>query len=146
MCWRQHVNREHSSPNYIPACSFPPVRMVLCGLGKPDPLPQQLRLNVIKTCDCRIGRSQNIGQLWLGFKFLGACENSPLVATLYILTIPQYMAATERNIPPTDVQRAQGADYHPAFHGFNGAVNTSFPVRFIFFYPGSLLRYRCRPP
>ncbi|KAH8827160.1 hypothetical protein DL96DRAFT_1235009 [Flagelloscypha sp. PMI_526] len=43
-------------------------------------------------------------------------------------TLMPFVEAVEHNIPPTDVQRAQGANYNPRFHGFNGLVNTSFPT------------------
>jgi choline dehydrogenase len=40
----------------------------------------------------------------------------------------QYMEATERNIPPNEVQVNQGAANDPEVHGHNGFINTSFPV------------------
>ncbi|KAF8191540.1 hypothetical protein K438DRAFT_1830692 [Mycena galopus ATCC 62051] len=43
-------------------------------------------------------------------------------------TLFPYMKAIEHNIPPSEAQRADGADLVPAFHGFDGAVNVSFPV------------------
>ncbi|KAF7317884.1 Alcohol oxidase [Mycena kentingensis (nom. inval.)] len=39
-----------------------------------------------------------------------------------------YMDAIEHNIPPSVSQRLEGANYVKSVHGFNGAVNTSFPV------------------
>ncbi|KAJ6516811.1 hypothetical protein C8R47DRAFT_1268497, partial [Mycena vitilis] len=39
-----------------------------------------------------------------------------------------YMKAIEHNYPPSLAQRADGADYVPADHGFSGPVNVSFPV------------------
>ncbi|KAK4212696.1 glucose oxidase [Rhypophila decipiens] len=39
-----------------------------------------------------------------------------------------YMEATERNIPPTPAQIAQGAGNEPEFHGHFGFINTSFPT------------------
>ncbi|THH04060.1 hypothetical protein EW145_g5799 [Phellinidium pouzarii] len=39
-----------------------------------------------------------------------------------------YMEAIERNIPPDATQIADGAGFDPAVHGYNGAVNTSFPT------------------
>ncbi|KAM7189607.1 GMC oxidoreductase [Rhypophila sp. PSN 637] len=39
-----------------------------------------------------------------------------------------YMEATERNIPPTQAQIAQGAGNEPEFHGHFGFINTSFPT------------------
>jgi hypothetical protein len=38
------------------------------------------------------------------------------------------MAEIERNIKPDATQIAEGADVLPAVHGYNGVVNTSFPV------------------
>ncbi|KAJ7132168.1 hypothetical protein C8R44DRAFT_871156 [Mycena epipterygia] len=43
-------------------------------------------------------------------------------------TMFPYMKAIEHNIPPSAAQRADGADIVPAYHGFDGAVNVSFPV------------------
>jgi choline dehydrogenase len=37
-----------------------------------------------------------------------------------------YMTATEKNIPPTDQQRADGANLDPSVHGFDGQVKVSF--------------------
>jgi hypothetical protein len=38
------------------------------------------------------------------------------------------MEAIERSIPPDGTQIAQGAGFDPGSHGYNGAINTSFPV------------------
>ncbi|KAJ7353475.1 GMC oxidoreductase-domain-containing protein [Mycena albidolilacea] len=38
------------------------------------------------------------------------------------------MKAIEHNIPPSEAQRADGANLVPSFHGFNGPVNVSFPA------------------
>jgi hypothetical protein len=38
------------------------------------------------------------------------------------------MKAIEHNIPPSEAQRADGANLVPSFHGFDGPVNVSFPV------------------
>ncbi|KAJ6624909.1 hypothetical protein B0H10DRAFT_2212325 [Mycena sp. CBHHK59/15] len=43
-------------------------------------------------------------------------------------TLFSYMKAIEHNIPPSAAQRADGANLVPQVHGFNGAVNVSFPV------------------
>lgn len=40
------------------------------------------------------------------------------------------MEAIERDILPDSVQITEGASVDPAVHGFHGAINTSFPVRF----------------
>jgi len=48
-------------------------------------------------------------------------------------TLEPYMIAAERHIPPDATQIAQGAGSDPDVHGHSGFVNTSFPVRFIFF-------------
>ena len=47
-----------------------------------------------------------------------------------VLTAKQYIEAAERNIPPNDAQRAQGAGNDPDVHGHHGFINTSFPVCF----------------
>ncbi|KAH7098429.1 alcohol oxidase [Auriculariales sp. MPI-PUGE-AT-0066] len=39
-----------------------------------------------------------------------------------------YLSAIERNIPPTALQIAQGANFDPRVHGFHGPVNVSFPT------------------
>jgi hypothetical protein len=39
------------------------------------------------------------------------------------------MAASERNILPNAEQITQGAGVDPAVHGYEGRINTSFPVR-----------------
>ncbi|KAJ7355649.1 alcohol oxidase [Mycena albidolilacea] len=43
-------------------------------------------------------------------------------------TLFPYMKAIEHNIPPSEAQRADGANLVPSFHGFDGPVNVSFPV------------------
>ncbi|KAJ7768631.1 alcohol oxidase [Mycena maculata] len=43
-------------------------------------------------------------------------------------TLFPYMKAIEHNHPPSATQRADGANLVPAYHGFDGAVNVSFPV------------------
>lgn len=44
------------------------------------------------------------------------------------------MEAAERFTPPDATQIADGAAYDPAVHGFNGPLNTSFPVWFLVFH------------
>ncbi|KAK4448854.1 alcohol oxidase [Podospora aff. communis PSN243] len=39
-----------------------------------------------------------------------------------------YIKATERSIPPNEVQASQGAGNDPEFHGRHGFINTSFPT------------------
>lgn len=42
--------------------------------------------------------------------------------------IEPYLFAIESNIPPTESQIEQGAGLNPSVHGFQGAVNVSFPT------------------
>ncbi|KAK1749758.1 hypothetical protein QBC47DRAFT_439789 [Echria macrotheca] len=51
-----------------------------------------------------------------------------------------YMFASERNIPPDETQRAQGAGLDPAVHGFKGFINTSFPTPLRI--PGAVALYK----
>ncbi|KAI5120562.1 hypothetical protein M0805_002512 [Coniferiporia weirii] len=43
-------------------------------------------------------------------------------------SLEPYMEAIEHNTPPNAAQIADGANYDSAVHGYNGAVNTSFPT------------------
>ncbi|KAJ7830044.1 cytochrome c oxidase subunit VA-domain-containing protein [Mycena olivaceomarginata] len=45
------------------------------------------------------------------------------VSVVHRLTFLQYMKAIEHNIPPSEAQRADGANLVPSFHGFDGPVN-----------------------